>query len=482
MEQKKIKIFPVSFRTVLVLILVFMALIPALIDSKVLSRSFSRSMVEARRLEIKNQVLILADKLSTSAYLLNDEKDKAIEAQIDSVADVFDGRIVLIDANFSVVKDTFNLALGKKSIAEEVIKTFQGESVDKYNAKKNYIIQTFPIYRQNNNAVIDGIVLISSSTEDFSKISVSATDRAVIFTVILGILLVAASVFVAGIIIKPFNTIRKGLYKISEGDLSYNIQEDTYLLTSQISRALNSTMTKLRLINQSRDEFVSNVSHELKTPITSIRVLADSLLSMEDAPKELYKEFMTDISEEIDREAKIIDDLLTLVKLDRSDLVLVTKKVNINELINVILKRIRPIAAKQNVGLTFESMREVEAEIDETKFSLAINNLVENAVKYNKPGGYVKVNLDADHKFFYVKVMDNGVGIPEELQELIFDRFYRVDKARSKETGGTGLGLSITKNFIMKHGGIIRVNPTWGEGSTFTVRIPLIQKNKAMEK
>ena len=148
----------------------------------------------------------------------------------------------------------------------------------------------------------------------------------------------------------------------------------------------------------------------------------------------------------------------------------------------MILKRIRPIAAKQNVGLTFESMREVEAEIDETKFSLAINNLVENAVKYNKPGGYVKVNLDADHKFFYVKVMDNGVGIPEELQELIFDRFYRVDKARSKETGGTGLGLSITKNFIMKHGGIIRVNSTWGEGSTFTVRIPLIQKNKAMEK
>ena len=132
MEQKKIKIFPVSFRTVLVLILVFMALIPALIDSKVLSRSFSRSMVEARRLEIKNQVLILADKLSTSAYLLNDEKDKAIEAQIDTVADVFDGRIVLIDANFSIVKDTFNLALGKKSIAEEVIKTFQGESVDKY--------------------------------------------------------------------------------------------------------------------------------------------------------------------------------------------------------------------------------------------------------------------------------------------------------------------------------------------------------------
>ena len=105
--------------------------------------------------------------------------------------------------------------------------------------------------------------------------------------------------------------------------------------------------------------------------------------------------------------------------------------------------------------------------------SLAINNLVENAVKYNNDEGWVRVSLDADHKYFYVKVADSGVGIPEELKEHIFERFYRVDKARSRETGGTGLGLAITKNVILLHHGAIKVDTKLGEGTVFTVRIPL---------
>ena len=481
MKIKDISIFPISFQVVLMFIMVFMAIVPALIDSIVLSKTFNQVLVDGRRVEIKSQSRILADKISSSGYLINDEKDKVIESQIDTLADVFDGRVVIIDSAFAVIKDTFNVSLGKKNIAKEVIKTFQGENIDKYSIKKGYILQTFPIYRQGDSSIIDGIMIISSSTDSFDRMTLSANDRAIVFTIILSIILIIFSIFITGILIKPFNRVRNGLNKVVEGNLAYDIQENTYLLTNQISGTINSTLSKLRLINQSRDEFVSNVSHELKTPITSIRVLADSLLAMGEVPNELYKEFMNDISEEIDRESKIIDDLLTLVKLDKSDAELITEKVSINELINVILKRLKPIAAKRNIDLSFESMREVEAEVDETKLSLAISNLVENAIKYNKDEGYVKVNLDADHKFFYIKVIDNGVGIPEDLQELVFDRFYRVDKARSRETGGTGLGLAITKNFILKHGGIIRLNSTWGEGTTFTVRIPLIRKNTMVD-
>ena len=148
-------------------------------------------------------------------------------------------------------------------------------------------------------------------------------------------------------------------------------------------------------------------------------------------------------------------------------------QVNINALVEQILKRLRPIAAKRNIEITLESMREVTADIDEVKFSLALNNLVENAIKYNKEDGWVRVNLDADHKFFYVKVSDSGVGIPEEFCNKIFERFYRVDKARSRETGGTGLGLAITKSVVQMHQGAIKVKSKEGEGSTFTVRIPL---------
>ena len=119
-------------------------------------------------------------------------------------------------------------------------------------------------------------------------------------------------------------------------------------------------------------------------------------------------------------------------------------------------------------------MREVTADNDEVKLSLAINNLVENAIKYNKEDGWVRVTLDAGHKFFYLKVADSGVGIPEEFKDRVFERFYRVDKARSRETGGTGLGLAITKNVILLHHGAVRVESKEGEGTIFLVRIPLI--------
>jgi len=211
-------------------------------------------------------------------------------------------------------------------------------------------------------------------------------------------------------------------------------------------------------------------------------------MSMGEVPNELYAEFMVDISDEIDREAKIIDDLLSLVKLDKSVMSLVTEQVDINQLIKQILKRLRPIADKRNIEITFETIREVTADVDETKLSLAINNLIENGIKYNKDGGFVKVSIDADHKFFYIKVQDSGDGIAPEYQDLIFERFYRIDKARLRKTGGTGLGLAITRNVVHLHDGIIKVSSKEGEGTTFTVRIPLNhvkkvkkEKNKASE-
>ena len=123
--------------------------------------------------------------------------------------------------------------------------------------------------------------------------------------------------------------------------------------------------------------------------------------------------------------------------------------------------------------MVFESYRTVVAEIDEVKLSLVFSNLIENAIKYNRDGGKVMVSLNADHRYFFVKIEDTGVGIPEEEQGLIFDRFYRVDKARSRETGGTGLGLSIAKNAVQMHRGAIKVQSLPGVGSIFTVRIPL---------
>ena len=159
--------------------------------------------------------------------------------------------------------------------------------------------------------------------------------------------------------------------------------------------------------------------------------------------------------------------------MDKTQANLNISSVKINDLLEVLLKRISPIAEKRGIKIRLETMREVIAEVDEVKLSLACNNLIENAVKYNDDNGSVDVSLNADHKFFYIRVKDTGCGIPEDCQEQIFERFYRVDKARSRETGGTGLGLAITRNVILMHKGSIRVHSKEGEGSTFIIRIPL---------
>ena len=147
--------------------------------------------------------------------------------------------------------------------------------------------------------------------------------------------------------------------------------------------------------------------------------------------------------------------------------------VNINELTELILKRLRPIARKKDVEVVFESMRQVVAEVDEVKLTLVLTNLVENAIKYNKDHGSVRVELDADHQFFTVKVSDSGLGIPEEAMPHIYERFYRVDKSHSREIGGTGLGLAITKGAVLAHKGSISLTSEEGVGSCFSVKIPL---------
>ena len=269
---------------------------------------------------------------------------------------------------------------------------------------------------------------------------------------------------------KPIKRIGISIEEIAKGNME---EEKDYREVMDISNEFRQLVNKLNTQEKSRQEFVSNVSHELKTPITSMKVLADSLLGQQGLPEELYQEFLHDISKEIDRENDIITDLLALVRMEKSESEINISSVNINEILEAVLKRLKPIAESKNIELIFESFRPVIADVDELKFASVATNLVENAIKYNNTDGTVTASLNSDHQYFYLKVTDTGIGISEENQDRVFERFFRVDKARSRETGGTGLGLAITKEIVMKHHGSIKIHSKEGEGTTFTVRIPL---------
>ena len=207
-----------------------------------------------------------------------------------------------------------------------------------------------------------------------------------------------------------------------------------------------------------------------------MKVLADSLIQQEDVPAELYREFMQDIAKEIDRENGIISDLLTLVRMDKTEAALNIETVDIGKMLEEIIARLKPIASKRNIELILDTFRPISAQIDEMKLSLAFTNLIENGIKYNVDDGWVRISLNADHKFFFVTVADSGIGISEEDKDQIFERFYRADKSHSTEIEGTGLGLPIAKNIILMHHGAIKVSSKPGEGTSFQVRIPLGEK------
>jgi signal transduction histidine kinase len=379
---------------------------------------------------------------------------------------------MIVDKDLKVIKDTYSLDEGKTMVSEDVIRCLKGSSINYYDKENRYIEVTSPIM-EGKSEEISGVMLASVSTdtiEDSLKIlhTKGSTILGIVFILMLGL-----SLFLAGWIVKPLHKITASIANVSEGYDDEVLHVNTFTETKQLSEAFNKMLRRLKQLDESREEFVSNVSHELKTPLTSMKVLADSLLAQENVPIELYQEFMGDIAKEIDRENDIITDLLTLVKMDKTAQDMNIKTVNINELMELILKRLKPIAENKNVELVLESFRPVSAEVDEVKLTLAFSNLVENAIKYNHEDGWVHVSLNADHKYFYVKVADSGIGIPESDQVHIFERFYRVDKSHSREIGGTGLGLAIARNAVIIHRGSIKVYSSEGEGTTFTVRIPL---------
>ena len=449
--------------------------IPALIVSNVFLNAYYERAIAVRTTDVQNQCKIISNQIVSSDYLNSNTSD-TILGELSLISSLYDGRILIIDQDLKVITDTYNLEASKTMIVEEVIRCFKtGTSVHVVSGR--FIEVAVPIQR-----VIDetagttetlGVILVSASLDAITDNREVLQDSVGLILTIALVMILLLAVALSNMFVHPFRRLTKKINAVTAEHIEDDIVEKSYTETEQIAGAFNQLLGKIKILDESRQEFVSNVSHELKTPLTSMKVLADSLVQMPDVPVEYYREFMEDISAEIDRENAIIADLLTMVKLDKTQAEMNIQPHNINELLELILKRLRPIAEKQNIEMVLESFREVTAEVDEVKLTLALTNFVENAIKYNKENGWVHVSLDANHKFFFVKVIDSGCGIPEEAQEHIFERFYRVDKSHSREIGGTGLGLAIAKNIVLMHKGIIEISSVVDEGTTMTVRIPL---------
>ncbi|MCL2287044.1 MAG: cell wall metabolism sensor histidine kinase WalK [Firmicutes bacterium] len=432
--------------------------------------------IDGRVSELETEAIILANYVAGRHGLTNLEHEarrRYLQGSIHGRGLTLGLRILVIDDYARVLADSNTGAprVGQTMLRHEVINALNGN--DTYVLIRDEYVLNVAVSIHDVGSDRVGAVLLVASVEDIFQSIAEMRNDLMLATLLVGILSIVLVLILSNHLIAPLKRTVNIVRRMSTGQLSLRIPvsgRDEYAI---LAKAFNKMTAKLEQVEQTREEFVSNVSHEMKTPLSAIKVLSESILLQDTAPEEMYREFLQDINSEVDRMTNITNDLLALVKVDQGQQGLNITRLDLNLLVEEILKRLSPLAEQKNIALIYEAERPVQINADEIKLSLAISNIVENGIKYTPKGGTVRVTVDSDYQFALITIQDTGIGIPEEEQDKIFNRFYRVDKTRHRETGGTGLGLSISRATVLLHDGSISINSVPDQGSIFVIRLPL---------
>ncbi len=337
-KTSKLK-FMRSLQSRIIILVLCVGMVPMVFMQKAIINSYVEKEVEMKIQDMRNQMNILANHLVAYNYL-SDVTVEVVNAELEQLSTLFDGRVLVINKNFKIVKDTYGVQQNNYIVTNKVIKCFEGNTISEYDKDNAYIEMVTPIYAAVEDQVaqdedkpkqVIGVILTSFSTASIVAAEDYIVGQASILGMIHFVMIVAIAIVVSKLLLKPLERVRQAIQQVQDGTADEVVHTPGYVEADDIVEAFNQVLAHNKVLDQSRQEFVSNVSHELKTPITSIKVLADSLIAQEEVPNELYREFMEDIVQEIEREDKIINDLLSLVKLDKTTADLNVEPVLLNQ-------------------------------------------------------------------------------------------------------------------------------------------------------
>lgn len=461
------------FRTVRMRIFLTMGLVFTLfclLFSQYLFRAWRNAWLEDKQQEVSRYCSLIASEAAFMQYE-GSSPDQYIRTELENLSRMFSYlRILVLDKNGKVQHDSSQSRYGVYIINDEVLEALAGSTA--YGSDDAVYRMAVPIKEYGSDKV-NGVIYAFAGLEQLERLIDVSRTRIMLVEFGGWIVTMIVMYFLSKFLARPVTKILDWLRALRQGQETKApklFMMDEY---SEMVETVEETSNHLRAIDSSRSQFVSNVSHELKTPLSAIKVLTESLLLQDSVPEEVYKEFLGDINNEIDRMNNIVNDLLTLVRLEEGGSALNLKMLCINDMVDVINRRLQTVAEARGITLMTDYPERVEAEADEIKLTLAVSNLIHNAIKYNRENGTVTTSVTTEGAMCRIMVKDTGYGIEKEHFERLFDRFYRVDKARDRETGGSGLGLSIVRQIVNLHGGDVSVESVIGEGSTFTIRIPL---------
>lgn len=446
--------------SILLIVLVLMNTYPLLVSEDLVFRA-KHTALQASASAINTAVAGLEE-------LTEENVAQAMEAvEIDGVS-----RAVVTDENGLALYDTREVgsAAGYYVFYTELVQALRGYSavysVYEEGAFRSSAAQPV-LYR---NQIIGAVYVYDYDTQQASLLK-DLQNNLMRISVGIAILVVCVSLAFSRGLTRRLDSLLTAIRGVREGAYNQRAVLSGHDEYTQIAGEFNDLVDRLQETENARRRFVSDASHELKTPLAAIRLLTDSILQNENIDGATVREFVSDIGQEAERLSRITEDLLRLTRLD-SGVAETPERVEISPVLERVVKMLRPVADEKDVSIVTACSDGAAAAATPGEIHQILYNLMENAVKYNRRGGFVRVSVDMGEETATITVEDNGIGIPAEDLPRVFERFYRVDKARSRAAGGTGLGLSIVRDTVSRRGGVVRAEGVPGGGTRFIVTLP----------
>ena len=430
-----------------------------------------------RSLTFSAQRTAMTDKaqLIVSAFSSYETLDaQSVQEVIRSVNDLHTTRVVVTDPAGYGIYDSFRLqsAEGKLALFPELAEALAGKDVVYIQYEDGALVSRASMPILAYNKLLGAVYLLERDTDQGALISSLETNLLRISLVLEGAGIVF-SLFFSLAFSSRMRSIMHSVRQMRDGNYAAKLKVRGRDEVGQLGDAFNDLADRLNQSEEVRKQFVSNASHELKTPLASIKLLSDSILQ-NDMDMATMREFVSDIGSEADRLTRLSQKLLELTRLDSTpheELELV----EVDQVADRVLRMLLPLARKQEIRLSLDCQSGCRILATEDDLYQILFNLVENGIKYNHPQGSVTLSATHDDELVHIRVADTGSGIPNEAKAHIFERFYRVDKARSRKAGGAGLGLSIVHDMVLRNDGAISVRDREGGGSVFELEFSLFE-------
>lgn len=452
--------FSFSYIAIILAVLILLNTYPLITSENLTFRSKQSSL--------QGSVSVMVTALSG----LEELSEENVAGAMTLVEETGISRVLVTDASGRVLYDTRETdgAIGRYAFYTELVQALRGEDVfyTEFSDKAFKSRAASPVIYHSQT--IGAVYAYEYDTEQ-AELLLSLQRNLLTISAVVLVFAGGISVLLSRVLTRRFGVLTDAIRKMREGSYSHRAEVGGHDEISELAAEFNDMADRLQTTEDARRRFVSDASHELKTPLAGIRLLSDSILQTENMDAQTVREFVGDIEQESERLARITENLLRLTRLD-SGMLPEAQRVDLSSVMARVVRMLRLVAEEKQVDLSYEIRREGQTLASEDEIHEIIYNLTENAIKYNRPGGFVKLLLAGDEKDCLLTVSDNGVGIPEGDMPRIFDRFYRVDKMRSRAAGGTGLGLSIAADTARRRGGSIEVRAREGGGTVFTVRLP----------